>query len=284
MAYVPKNMVNQNLYTNGGEFIDPSTGEYYQGYYHQYYSGQIYSGKGPTDANRKSLSSTPPITLSVQNKVSPTRQNITYQRIKPSDQEIYKFGLTPESYYPQPTQNDYQKGALIRYFAKSRNQSPPVILEIDKTTHDDLRSQRGKYNYALWSVTSLYWKITGPIKDSKDKFGVLKAGISNTNERIVNKTNITFRGIKGYLSDLIQFSPKADLELVSNLYADTGQLTVKLDNSEYQGYYHLMADGTIMDGSTHDQSTGKILLAGDVLIQNQISTLINTALGNLGAT
>jgi hypothetical protein len=39
-----------------------------------------------------------------------------------------------------------------------------------------------------------------------------------------------------------------------------------------------------MDGATHNQSTGQILLAGDVLIQNQISTLINTALGNLGAT
>ena len=118
MAYVPKNMVNQNLYTNGGEFIDPSTGEYYQGYYHQYYSGEIYSGKGPTDSNRKSLSSAPPVTLSVQNKVAPTRKNIAYQKIKPSDQEVYKFGLTPESYYPQPTQNDYQKGAFINEIMK----------------------------------------------------------------------------------------------------------------------------------------------------------------------
>jgi hypothetical protein len=42
MAYVPKNMVNQNLYTNGGEFTDPSTGKAYQGYYHQYYSGDIF--------------------------------------------------------------------------------------------------------------------------------------------------------------------------------------------------------------------------------------------------
>jgi hypothetical protein len=224
----------------------------------------------------------PLILKSAQNNVAPTRQNLAYQQAKPSDQEIYKFGLTPEPYYPQPTQNDYQKGALVRYFAKKRNQTPSLIIEIDKATHDDLRSQRGKYNYALWSVTSLYWKITGPIKDSKDKFGVLKAGISNTNERIVNKTDIEFRGIKGYLSDLIQFAPKADLELVSNLYSSKGQLTVKLDNSEYEGYYHVMADGTIMDGATHEQSKGITLLAGDVLIQNQISTLVTNALGNLG--
>jgi hypothetical protein len=283
MAYVPKNMVNQNLYTNGGEFIDPSTGEYYQGYYHQYYSGEIYSGKGPTDANRKRLNSTFPVSKKTQNNIPNTKQSVEYQRIKPIDQELYKFGLTPKSYYPSPTSNDYQKGAFIRYFTKSRNQSPPVILEIDKTTHDDLRVQGGKYNYALWSVTSLYWKITGPIKDSKDQFGVLKAGIADTNKRIVNKTNEEFRGIKGYLYDLIQFAPKADLELVTNVYASKGSLTVKLDNSEYEGYYHIMADGTIMDGSTHSQSTNKILLAGDVVIQGPISTLLNVARSELGS-
>ena len=282
MAYVPKNMVNQNLYTNGGEFIDPATGKYYQGYYHQYYSGEIFSGKGPTDANRKSLSSAPPVSKQAQNNVPNTRQNLEYQRANPTDQSLYKFGLTPEPYYPIVSSQDYKKGALVRYFAKKRNQTPSLIIEIDKATHDDLRSQRGKYNYALWSVTSLYWKITGPIKDSKDKFGVLKAGISNTNERIVNKANIEFRGIKGYLSDLIQFAPKADLELVSNLYSSKGQLIVKLDNSEYEGYYHVMADSTIMDGATHEQSKGVTLLAGDVLIQNQISTLVTNALGNLG--
>jgi len=281
MAYVPKNMVNQNLYTNGGEFIDPATGKYYQGYYHQYYSGEIFSGKGPTDANRKSLSSAPPVSKQAQNNVPNTRQNLAYQQAKPSDQEIYKFGLTPEPYYPQPTQNDYQKGALVRYFAKKRNQTPSLIIEIDKATHDDLRSQRGKYNYALWSVTSLYWKITGPIKDSKDKFGVLKAGIYNTNERIVNTTNEQFRGIKGYLSDLIQFAVKADLELVSNKYTAGGEFKVQLDNSNYSGYYHIMADGTIMDGATHSQTQDRILLADNVVVQNQVNTLVKDALANL---
>lgn len=283
MAYVPKNMVNQNLYTNGGEFIDPSTGKYHQGYYHQYSSGEIFSGKGPTDANRKRLSSAPSVSKQSQNNVPNTKQSIEYQRIKPSNQELYKFGLTPKSYYPSPTSNDYQKGSFIRYFTKSRNQSPPVILEIDKLTYDDLNSQRGKYNYALWSVTSLYWKITGPIYDSKDKFGVLKSGIANTNKRIIDKANEEFRGIKGYLSNLIQFAPKANLELVTNVYASKGSLIAKLDNSEYEGYYHIMADGTIMDGSTHAQSTNKILLAGDVVIQGQINTLLNTALSELGS-
>ena len=120
-------------------------------------------------------------------------------------------------YYPNSTSQDYKKGSLLRYFAKKRNQTPSIIVEIDRATYNDLRLQGGKYNYALWSVISLYWKIRGPVRDTKDQFGVLKAGIANTNERIINKTNEEFRGIKGYLSNLIQFAPKADLELVTNV-------------------------------------------------------------------
>jgi hypothetical protein len=59
---------------------------------------------------------------------------------------------------------------------------------------------------------------------------------------------------------------------------------VQLDNSDYSGYYHIMADGTIMDGAEHGQSTGKILLAGNVLVQNQINTLVKNALEQVGST
>ncbi len=45
-----------------------------------------------------------------------------------------------------------------------------------------------------------------------------------------------------------------------------------------------MADGTIMDKETHGKSKGTILLPANVVVQKQINTLINEALGNLGAT
>ena len=44
-----------------------------------------------------------------------------------------------------------------------------------------------------------------------------------------------------------------------------------------------MADQKIMDGATHRQSTGKVLLAGDALISNQLGGLIQKALGEIGA-
>ena len=45
-----------------------------------------------------------------------------------------------------------------------------------------------------------------------------------------------------------------------------------------------MADGTIMDGATHTQSQNKTLLPANVVVQGQVNTLVNEALGNLGAT
>ena len=127
----------------------------------------------------------------------------------------------------------------------------------------------------------MFWKIKRPIKDSRNEFGVIQTGIYNTNERIVNQAQQQMRGIKGYLNDLLEFAVKADLEIVSNRYTGGNEFTVKLDNSDYSGYYHIMADGTVMDGATHSQTTNKILLPGSGVVQSQVSTLVKDALANL---
>jgi hypothetical protein len=57
------------------------------------------------------------------------------------------------------------------------------------------------------------------------------------------------RGLNQYLSDLIQYSIKPDITLVTNQYTAGNEFTVRQDNSDYIGYYHIMADGTIMDGA-----------------------------------
>ena len=45
----------------------------------------------------------------------------------------------------------------------------------------------------------------------------------------------------------------------------------------------IMADGTIMSGQTHQQEEDIILLPANILVTNQINTLIIEALGRLGA-
>jgi len=282
MTYIPKSLVNSNLYTGGGEFTDPNTGETYVGYYHETFTGDVSSGKTPNSPN--------PITLirnysAIQqnNYIVPTPENISYSELQPINQELYESSGDPLPIFPTLTGKDYQRGQIIRYFAKKRNINPPSIIEISKNAFTDLNSNKGKYNYALWTVTSVFWKISGPLKDSLNANGVKTSGIVDTNKRLTEKAEQNFKGIKQYLSDLTQFSVKSDLTLIDGLYTGGEELTVKLDNSNYSGYYHIMADQKIMDGATHKQSTGKVLLAGDALISNQLGGLIQKALGEIGA-
>ena len=281
MTYIPKSLTNNNLFTNGGEFTD-STGKTYKGPYHQLFNGQIYSGESPLSPTKQLLNIIPK--EKSENKVPNTPDNLEYSRLKPQNQELFEYGENPTAFIPQPKGKDYQRGQIERYFAKKRNSSPTRILEIDKSTYNDLFTQSGKYNYALWQVVKIFWKISGPLRDTRNPNGIVTAGIVDTNERLVNFTNKEFRGIKQYLSNLIQFAVRPNLELISNQYTSGNEFTVKEDNSNYIGNYHIMADGTIMDKETHQKSKGKILLPANVVVIKQVNTLINEALGNIGAT
>ena len=280
MGYIPKKMVNSNLYAVEGQFIDSTNGKPYTGDYHQLFNGQSFTGKTPYDPNKRLLVANPS-TQQQNTQLVPFAENLKYESLNPKNQELYKFGLDPEPYIPSPTGQDYKRGQILRYFAKKKNQTPTQIIEISKEVYDDLLVQGGKYNYAMWSVIKVFWKITGPLRDSKDKYGVLKAGIVDTNERLREFVNQEMRGLKSYLSNPIQFSILPNITLITNQYTSGNEFTVKLDNSNYIGYYHIMADGTVMDGPDMNQSEGKLLLAGNVLVQNRVNTLVKETLSNL---
>ena len=281
MGYIPKGLVNEGLYTNGGEFTT-TNGKPYKGYYHQLFDGAVSSGKTPNSPDSQPLI-TNYSTDNPNNYIVPTQENIDYASLQPINQELYSSSGDPLSYFPIITGKDYQRGQIIRYFAKKRNIEPPQIREITKDAFIDLNATSGKFNYALWTVTSVFWKISGPLRDSLNKNGVKTSGIIDTNRRLVENANKDFRGIRQYLSNLIQFAVKSELVLLENLYTGGNELTVKKDNSDYTGYYHIMGDKKIMDGATHEQSTGKVLLSADASFSNQLGGLIQTELGKIGA-
>ena len=281
MGYIPKGLVNEGLYTNGGEFTT-TNGKPYKGYYHQLFDGAVSSGKTPNSPDSQPLI-TNYSTDDPNNYIVPTQENINYASLQPANQELYSSSGDPLPYFPIITGKDYQRGQIIRYFAKKRNIEPPQIREITKDAFIDLNATSGKFNYALWTVTSVFWKISGPLRDSLNKNGVKTSGIIDTNRRLVENANKDFRGIRQYLSNLIQFAVKSELVLLENLYTGGNELTVKKDNSDYTGYYHIMGDKKIMDGATHEQSTGKVLLSADASFSNQLGGLIQTELGKIGA-
>jgi len=102
-----------------------------------------------------------------------------------NSQKITKINIVP-------TDNDYSYGYIERYFAKQTNNSNSIIIEIDKTQYDIALTSVN----CIYSVGSLFWKITGTIKDI----------IDYNNKSIIDADKI-FSGIKKLLEkNLLQFN------------------------------------------------------------------------------
>ena len=137
MAYIPKNKVKSNLYTQGGEFIYASNKESYVGDYHELSTGRFLTGKTPNSLNIKEL-------------------------IKTSDGEGGAALSTSTPYTPLlPTPQDYKNGEFVRYFICRLNQ--PMFVEIDKINFNKYKQKDPTISWKLYKPFSLFWVLTGDI-------------------------------------------------------------------------------------------------------------------------
>lgn len=210
-AYYPKSRIVQNQNTNGGEFIVAETKEDYIGSYWITFEGEYYTGINQYDLNVRQLTlkTTPPKTL-VNSPLNNAYRKITENSTSPEVEALNATQL-PELFFPTPTPVDYQVGSFIRYFTKKRNGGSESIIEISKTTYEDINNQSASYNYYLWETVTVYWAISGPLFDAKDpNTEITTPGIVSTNARILDRANKTFRGLRAYLQDLAQYAKPTD--------------------------------------------------------------------------
>lgn len=210
-AYYPKSRIVQNQYTNGGEFVLTETKEDYVGSYWITFEEEYFTGINQYDLDVRplTLKKNPPKTL-VSSSLNDEYKRVTANSTSP---EINALNATqlPELFFPNPTPADYQVGSFIRYFTKKRNGGAESIIEISKTTYDDINNQSASYNFYLWETITIYWTISGPLFDIKNKdTGITTPGIVSTNARLLDKANKEFRGIRAYLQDLAQYAKPTD--------------------------------------------------------------------------
>lgn len=202
MPYFPKSRIIENQKANPGEMQTPS-GKEYTGPYYTTFDGKIFSGANPYSPGSK------PLVRSLLNKneddtnIAPDFNNDNYYALKPSN--LAKL-QDPTPYTPKPTDEDYRKGKITRYFARQRNGTQFKIMEIDQTTYDNLSNNRGGLNTALWKVITIFWQISGPLRDIRVGNIRTRAGIIDTNQRVLNNAEKDFIGIKQYLTNLTQFA------------------------------------------------------------------------------
>jgi hypothetical protein len=200
MPYYPKSRIIENQKANPGEFT-LSNGKEYTGPYYTTFDGKSFTGANPYTPNSNSLVRIPPKIADIEFVNPPFDE---YNQLKPSN--LSSSLIDPTPYTPKPTQEDYKKGKITRYFARQRNGTQFKLMEIDQKTFDNLSNRSGGLNYSLWKVISIFWQISGPLRDQRVGNIRTRAGIIDTNQRVLDNAEKSFIGIKQYLTNLTQFA------------------------------------------------------------------------------
>ena len=201
MPYYPKSRIIENQTSNPGQF-KTATGKDYTGPYYTTFDGKSFTGANPYTLNSVSL--TPYPTEKTNTTQTSTPDSIAYNVIKPSNIKAQLIDPTP--FTPTPTELDYKAGKITRYLARQRNGTTFKIIEISQQTYNGLTTKSNGSNYALWKAISIFWQISGPLRNERINNITTRAGIIDTNQRILDQAEKSFIGIKQYLSDLQQFA------------------------------------------------------------------------------
>ena len=158
--YYPKSQIKTNLFTSGGELVNPITQDFYQGYYYETSTGQRYTGKTPQDG--------PNVILSTFNPNDPIEFKQTFNPDFIITQDDLSDGSYPFNppvrslpiFNPTlPTDQDKINGQFNRYFCKKNNEIK--YLEINKDTYQQLQNQDPKIAWDLYTPVIILWVIQG---------------------------------------------------------------------------------------------------------------------------
>lgn len=111
---------------------------------------------------------------------------------------INALTATPVKTIPIVTQADARKLFLTRYFVRQVNDIFSVV-EVDKKQYVNF-----KENPRFITIT-IEWKIVGKKETQYLPSGVPIYGVSDINRIAIADADLTFRGIRNYISDYLEF-------------------------------------------------------------------------------
>jgi hypothetical protein len=202
IRYYPKSKIKPPKNTIGGEFT--LSGKEYKGKYYETFDGKFYTGENPIYGKNELLKKIPLYINSEYMNTTPLPQGLRKQLEKTNKLQIaselpnFTFKGTPTSYFPQPIESDYTKGYLNRYFTKKIN-TPGYVIEISPEEYAAIKNGTVSYNVAYWMTQEIFWKLTGPLNQVRISQYDIRAGIIDTNKRLVETADKTFIGIKDFI-------------------------------------------------------------------------------------
>lgn len=174
-------------------------GQPYVGRYYKTIDGEVYSGPDPQTGPSEKL---------VEIKFYPQAPGLNRVSLPNSIQQSLadKTNVTsripgkPNSFYPQPTEEDYRKGYIIRYFTKKENDKG-FVIEISRDEYNSIVNGTADYDIRLYQTTTILWKLTGPLNNQRRSQYNIIPGIIETNKRLTETANKTFLGIVDFIGE-----------------------------------------------------------------------------------
>jgi len=114
-----------------------------------------------------------------------------YNRISPKS--IAQFVLNPEQFKPVPSQSDYTRGWIYRYFLRKINDEFGTIFELSKRQYDIF----SKFN--LYTTIRIEWNISDPYVLDDDM------GAIEFNRKRIRKGMLSISNLNIYFNNLLEF-------------------------------------------------------------------------------
>lgn len=206
IRYYPKSKIKPPKTTKGGEFS--LNGKEYRGKYYETFDGKFFTGDNPVYGKNELLIKIKSYPNSAYMNKNPMTQKFRQQlaQVNGLDNASLQimsipgavFRGEPTSYFPQPVQSDYDKGYIVRYFTKKIN-TPGYVIEISPAEYAAIKDGSVPYDVSYWLIQEIFWKLTGPLNQKRISQYDIRAGIIDTNQRLVETANKTFIGIVEFI-------------------------------------------------------------------------------------
>jgi len=212
LRYYPSFRIKTDLITNGSEY-KTSNGPY-KGKYYMTYDGRKFTGPNPVVGPNEELFSNIRQTESTFLNNSNLPENVKSAISQKTGAGLKKIQVNrgaPTPYFPIPTEFDYKKGYIMRSFVKKVNDLG-FITEISDEEYDNFQNGTVDYDVSHYLVYQIMWKLTGPLNSTRVGQYDVRAGIIDTNKRLVETANKTFLGITDFIAqDYAKFSRPSTL-------------------------------------------------------------------------
>lgn len=104
----------------------------------------------------------------------------------------------PQTIRPTITQSDADNGFVIRYFIRQVNDKT-FVVEVNKNQYDRLK------NNPRFIGAEIKWKIIGKLETVALPNGINLFGVKDQNRITVADTDLTFGGLRNYITDYGEF-------------------------------------------------------------------------------